>query len=162
MDIRRYNVSSARRARIGTSTRHGDDVEDEFDGIEMECCQSGSSPINSPSYRPEGKRLSGRNASRYFASLSAHREQEKERLRQEQNTPKAVERMLKEMRSRPRRRIPLSRLPNPIIAAQSFLADPVTRFWLGCNICVTMFIFGGFVMFMLLLYPVSLRPVLKY
>ena len=106
--------------------------------------------------------LSGINASRYYAGLRIARQQETEKLRLAQRTPKAIEASLAEARARPRRRGPFSHLPNPAAKARKFLADPVTRFWLGCNICTILLLFTASVLFMLFLYPILLRPVVKY
>ena len=110
-----------------------------------------------------GRRLSGSNATRYYAAKRAEREKEREKLRIEQSTPKAIENMLKTARQRQsRRKGPVANLPNPVTAARSFVANPVTRFWLACNVSLLLVLFAGSVLFMSLVYPVALRPAVKY
>lgn len=112
-----------------------------------------------------GRRLSGSNASRHYAAKRADREKEREKLRIEQSTPKAIENMLKTARQQQRqsrRKGPVGNLPNPVAAARSFVANPVTRFWLACNLCLLLVLFAGSVLFMSLVYPVALRPAVKY
>ena len=110
----------------------------------------------------QGSQLSGVYASRYYASLRNAREREREQVRLSERTPKAIEAALAEARARPRRHGPFSNWSNPFGKARSFLADPVTRFWLGCNICTLLLLFSVTILFMLFLYPVLLRPIVKY
>lgn len=180
MDVSRYRPSQ--RARV-SSTRALDDGDD-FEGVEMEPHtsskrpkqpQGGSGGSGGSAFYPfsgtaceiedprSRQRLTGRNASRFYAAKRVERDQEQEKLRQEANTPKAVEATLKAERARrATRRSAVSRLPNPISATRRFLSDPVTRFWLGCNLCTVVMLFVGSVLFMTLLYPVLLRPTLMY
>ena len=162
MDVHSYRCGPTGRARV-SSTR-ADDGED--DGVEMldraarRDHSSSGTHLEMETGRP--MRISGRNASRYYAHKGIERDQAREKLRQEENTPKAIEKTLKEYRARPHRRGPLARCPNPLAAARSFLADPVTRFWLGCNVCTVLILFTSSVLFMIFLYPVWFRPTLKY
>ena len=121
--------------------------------------------LESPNPTQQRRPISGRAASLYYAGLRIAREQNHQRLREEANLPKNIERSLQLQRDRRqsrRTRGPLSRLPNPVAKARSFLADPVTRFWLVCNVCTLITLFSSFFLFMTFLYPSLLRPVLKY
>ena len=168
MDPHRYRPNHRARVMSSTLTQSGDDFASAgCDGVEMyaPAAVSRSSRAHGQHMNQDEMpmaRMSGRNASRYYAAKRVERDQEREKLRQEQSTPKAIEKMLKDVRSRPRRRGPVSSCPNPISIAHSFLADPVTRFWLVCNLCTVIILFTGSVLFMTILYPVLLRPSLKY
>ncbi len=107
-------------------------------------------------------RLGGRIASKYYAARRLARDQERERLRLKEIEPKAIEARLRAQRERPRRRTPFSRCPNVTGRIKAFLRDPVTRFWLVYNICWGGCLFGGSALFMVFIYPVTLRPILKY
>ena len=114
-----------------------------------------------PRYGPG--RLGGFIASRNYAQRAISRESHKEKLRLAAATPKAVEAALKEQRERARRRKRVKTIcPNPVSSARHFLANPVTRFWLGCNLCFTICIFVGSFLFMNILYPIFFRRILKY
>ena len=45
---------------------------------------------------------------------------------------------------------------------KAFFADPVTRFWFGCNVFCVFFLFIGFFLGMTFIYPVFIRPITKY
>ena len=137
-------------------------LEDDLAGIEMQTRAPRHSFAHMQMVDTPSRRLTGANASRHYASKRVERDQALEKQRQQQNTPKAIEAMLKAARTRPRRRGPLSRLPNPVAKARRFLADPVTRFLLGCNVCAVLTLFGGSALFMIYVYPIVLRPTLKY
>lgn len=107
-------------------------------------------------------RLTGRNATLANARRRIARDEEREKLRQAERTPKAIERTLAQIRARPKRRGPLSNVPDPIAMGRRFLADPVLRFWLGFNLCSSLALFVFATVFMLYLYPLVLRPLVKY
>jgi hypothetical protein len=178
-----------RRTRQATWNIEKEEVCDDFDGVEMSApastgfegvemhapaavrrstrAQNKDDDDELPSLKlldESGRRLSGSNASRYYAAKRAEREKEREKLRIEQSTPKAIENMLKTARQQrqSRRKGPVGNLPNPIAAARSFVANPVTRFWLACNLCLLLVLFAGSVLFLSLVYPVALRPAVKY
>ena len=102
-------------------------------------------------------------ASRMRAQKEIKREKDREELRLKAATPKAIEEALREQRERARRRKRVKAIcPNPYRMVRAFLADPVTRFWLGCNLCCTFLMFFLSFGFMWAIYPVTLRPTLKY
>lgn len=112
---------------------------------------------------PNKPRLGGHVASKYYAEKRAMRERELDKQRVAAATPKNIEKALQEHRARSRRRgKTVSIFPNPVRGVRSFLADPVTRFWLGCNLCCTFTLFATTFIFMVFLYPLLLRPLTMY
>ena len=91
------------------------------------------------------------------------REKQREKQRVAAATPKNIEKALQEQRARNKRRKQATSIcPNPVRGVRRFLRDPVTRFWLGCNICCTLFLFSAAFIFMVFLYPLLLRGVTRY
>lgn len=151
---------------MSSSTRQAGDGDDDGGGVELARQTTSSQRAHTRATfeqeQGENVRLGGRAASKYYARLRAERDQEREKQRQAQNTPKAIEARLRNTRAlRSRRRGWTSGLPSPVRATRRFLADPVTRFWLGCNVCTVLVVFGGSALFMIYLYPMMLRPTLK-
>jgi len=105
------------------------------------------------------RRLGGRDASKFYARRRLERDAVREKLRLKEIEPKAIEKMLAEVRAKPRRRAPC---PNPITLAAKFLRDPVLRFWLGCNLCCAGMLMGVVTLFLILFYPVTFRPIFQY
>jgi hypothetical protein len=112
---------------------------------------------------PRARKLGGHLASLAQGAKELERERERERRNIVARTPQNIEKALREQaeRFRHRRRVKAV-CPNPYRHVRSFLADPVTRFWLGCNMCCFIALFVGSILFMTLIYPVALRPTLKY
>lgn len=155
------------------------DDDDDF-GVEMPGVRVGGGRASPPmgeqhvSFEEQMRRRAApppkppRPPSGYFASIARgqkelERERERERQRVEAATPKNIEAALKEQRDRNRRRKRVKAVcPNPVRRVRRFLRDPVTRFWLGCNICCLFMLFATSFGFMWLFYPVLLQPTLKY
>ena len=76
--------------------------------------------------------------------------------------PKFVDNALREQRNRNKRRRKVQATCSPIRRVRQFLADPVTRFWLGCNICCFGSLFVVSILFLSLIYPTLVRPITKY
>ena len=108
-------------------------------------------------------RLGGFVASRYYAERRAERERVREKRRIEAATPKNIEKALQEQRAKSKRRKATRNIcPNPVRMVRNFLSDPVTRFWLGCNIFCMLMLGIMSIAFMTFLYPLLLRGVTKY
>ena len=103
----------------------------------------------------------GRIASKRAARLRLEREAERERLTVKDRTPAAIERRMEQLRRRPRRRTPASRLPNPVTVVTTFLANPVQRFWLVCNLACAGFLVGTSMIYLLLILPL-MKDILGY
>lgn len=160
MDIRRLKTP-ARQGHAYTSTLsapddapHGIELGDSGAGISSSGgagssrthrrCRTSPLEIGSTSPARKGPSLGGSMASRHYAGLRIAKENKRERQQIEDNLPKNIELRLRAQRERRftrRKRGPLSRIPNPMRKIRSFLADPVTRFWLGCNICTVFMLF---------------------
>ena len=108
------------------------------------------------------RKLGGSVATTFYAQRRTLQEQERKRLQQAANTPNVIERMLREHRKRPRRRGPLARVQNPMTLASIFFADPVLRFWFGCNLCTVALLFTAIALSLHLLYPLLLRTTIRY
>lgn len=109
------------------------------------------------------RRLGGHVAAAYYGQRRAVREKQREKQRVADATPKNIEKALQEQRARNKRRKQAASIcPNPVRGVRRFLRDPVTRFWLGCNICCTFFLFSAAFIFMVFLYPLLLRSVTRY
>ena len=109
------------------------------------------------------RRLGGHVAAAYYGQRRAVREKEREKQRVAAATPKNIEKALQEQRARSKRRKQaVSICANPVRGVRRFLRDPVTRFWLGCNICCTLFLFSSAFVFMVFLYPLLLRGATRY
>ena len=110
-------------------------------------------------------RLGGTMASRLAAGRRHARDQVREKDRIAAATPKNIEAALAEARARNKRRRHRASgrgCPNPVRLARQFVSDPVTRFWLGCNIfCVLLLLLMTF-LFLSFLYPLVFRPIFKY
>ena len=112
--------------------------------------------------RPK-RRLGGHVAAAYYGQRRAIREREREKQRIAAATPKNIEKALQEQRARSKRhKKTVSMCPNPVRSVRKFLADPVTRFWLGCNLFCILFLFTLSFVFMSFIYPLVLRPITKY
>ena len=112
--------------------------------------------------RPK-RRLGGHVAAAYYGQRRAIREREREKQRIAAATPKNIEKALQEQRARSKRhKKTVSMCPNPVRSVRKFLADPVTRFWLGCNLFCVLFLFTLSFVFMSFIYPLVLRPITKY
>lgn len=112
--------------------------------------------------RPK-RRLGGHVAAKYYGEKRAVREREREKQRVAAATPKNIEKVLQEQRARSKRRKKtVSMCPNPVRGVRRFLANPVTRFWLGCNVCCVLFLFSAAFIMMTFIYPLLLRGITKY
>lgn len=158
-----------KRAQIGPY-RHFENEDAE--GVELDVHHGSmsspgvepASPMSSSSPPPQ-RRLGGFIASRYYTERAIQRDQERQRLRLKEAEPKYIEKVLADQRARIRSRA-ASRtkkgLPSPVRAVRRFLRDPVTRFWLVCNLFCAVLVFVSFFLLMNVLYPLALRPILKY
>ena len=175
---RRLGERTARIDPVAFGETADDDDDGEL-GVEMEGRRMGGRRDQSPSpddfpddFPDEGgmddgtrppRRPGGYIASRHRAEKRIARENFREKVRIAASTPKAVEAALKEQRERARKRKRVKAMcPNPVRGVRDFCADPVRRFWCGCNIFCTLFLFIGAFTFMSVFYPVLLRPTLKY
>ena len=113
--------------------------------------------------RYSGRALGGHIANAYYGRRDATRDKVRDENRIREAQPKFIEAALKEQRNRLRsRRREKSICPDPVRAIRRFLRDPVTRFWLGCNLCCFGSLFLISFLFLGLLYPTVLRPITKY
>ena len=135
-------------------------------GIQLSSRRIGRSQSPLPAARaaePPPRRPGGHLASAESARKAILRAQDRERLKLAASAPKAIEEALRAQLERLKRRKRVKAVcPNPYRRARNFLRDPVTRFWLGCNVCCMFFLFVGSFGFMFMLYPVFFRPILKY
>ena len=143
--------------RSGTrSPRHKFEIED----------PKMTSSTKAKSRRPvgrSGRALGGHIANAYYGRRDATRDKVRDENRIREAQPKFIEAALKEQRNRLRsRRREKSICPDPVRAIRRFLRDPVTRFWLGCNLCCFGSLFLISFLFLGLLYPTVLRPITKY
>ena len=92
--------------------------------------------------RSKPRPLSGYLATLFYVGKEIQREKDAERVRIAKAMPKAIEAALTAQRERMKRRKRVQAVcPNPVRGVRTFLANPVTRFWLGCNLCCTAFLF---------------------
>lgn len=117
-------------------------------------------------YETPTGRIGGHLASQMFARRQIERDQSREKLRVAAAMPKNIEKRLADQRARGKRgsgaRGSRSCCPNPVRAVRQFMTDPVTRFWLGCNVfCILLLLLIVF-LFMSFLYPLAFRPIFKY
>ena len=109
-----------------------------------------------------GRPLGGFVANAYYGRRDAERDQVRDERRVNEAMPKYIESVLKEQRNRMRRRRKVQATCSPIRRVRRFIADPVTRFWLGCNLCCFGSLFLMSFLFMTLLYPTVVRPITRY
>ena len=122
-------------------------------------CSSSSTRPHRSHLEVEARPLSGQFASRDRARKLNARLRERARIEAEARQPEALELSL--AKDRRRRRVSRFSGYDPISLITAFFHDPVLRFWFGCNFCFAVTLYGGAVLFLILVYP-SLRPLTQY